>query len=245
MEDQQRAKIIKKIQNLLEKTVESGATEHEAYAALEKAKDLMSKYVLTHKDITEEELRENIVSKTIRLSSNSKVSHPLPQFSSFIARTFSVQSTWTSTFNDEMTLWGHKDDVQLASYFIEFCIRSMFNSMKVYRWSDAYKENPAHGRTKMSSYAKGFIAKISNRLKQLYSPQYAETGEPGLITFDQKMQIVLNYVDNELPDLSNAKDYSINDLASATQGFRDANDVSLVQGLRKNESAQKTNKLLN
>ena len=94
----ERDKILSKIRGLLAKTLEAGATEPEAMAALEMAQNMMTAY-----EVTEAELKNFIAGKSLPASTGAEAREPL-----------SVRKS-TGSGNREFGILDHLDKDQLRT----------------------------------------------------------------------------------------------------------------------------------
>jgi hypothetical protein len=120
MSADQRARIFAKIEALLAKTTAAGATEKEAAAAAEKARELIEKYQV---DLGAEAVRrEGFVLRDIRLDGHM---YPFTRCISYAIGRFAEVKVWfTRVPGIPATCWilGLRSDVELAVHLIESLI---------------------------------------------------------------------------------------------------------------------------
>jgi hypothetical protein len=192
MTDINKDKLLATIKALFAKTVESGATEAEALAAVEKARELIEKYQV---DLGAEELkREGFVRKTINLRTS--------QFA-FVRRIlnaiedFCEVKIWYQTFAEPcVTVLGLASDAEWAVWLIEsltmFALGGAIPHVAVERKIAIAQGTPltsVETKEVHRSYLLGCADRISFRLRQMAQQRRTQAVKPGsygaLITIDK------------------------------------------------------------
>jgi hypothetical protein len=208
-----RKKLIERIRALLAKSIENGATEHEAFAAMQKARDLMDRY-----DIDEDALagggEEISQADTERKTGNRNRPYAIRDEIAFWIARYADCKVWCVPANNKITFLGHAADAMFATWLIEAleafvnrqAVAYVFEMSSVQargskrredRWTkDLFGEEPAqtNGRAKTKdeidlaqrSFVKGAIDRINIRLKEL-----VEERERSLKTSDGRSLVML------------------------------------------------------
>lgn len=194
MEDKQN--MIARINALLSKTVENGATEAEAMLAVEKATQLMTKYQLS---LSELELREKgaIIKKL-----NFK--NPMQVFAAWnLMNSINLVCEVTSfrQGKEDYFIVGLEEDVKFAEWLFKNLVEFGYNAVQTW-WKSPevfVESSMAVNRQKLKlSYLVGFAVRISSRAMEISSARIM-----------QKQQ---HSTSNALVPISSIKKEKINDL---------------------------------
>lgn len=158
------SKIKSRIQALLNKNTENGATEAEAIAALGKAQELMKLYYISMDDLREYVAVEECELRTIE---KYKTAYNIDYFLNPLTQLFDCEYFFTKY---HVSFFGFKNDLDLVVYFYHLITRSAFSEAKKFKKTDNYKIYVRHrsGRSLISSFVKGFILRIAERMEQMY-----------------------------------------------------------------------------
>ena len=160
-----RSRITLKLRALLAKTVENGATEHEAMAAAEKASELMEEYDLSYADI--EQVRDERYGARTRPfgggTSRRRTHHEASQTHNAIAA-FCDCRAWYSGI--EMTFFGTVHDTETAHAMADMIRLTMDQEFAGYL-NSRQREQGVHGRTLRASFMMGMAHRISTRLRAM------------------------------------------------------------------------------
>lgn len=232
MKNEQRSKIHKKIQALLAKTTENGATEHESISALQKAKDLMMQHMLSDADFSESSVKSQIIERTVKLRGHNTI-YSLPSICVALCKLFDTQYYYYTGSNHIVYIFGMEDDVDLTEYFLQFITKQLFTGINEYRKTPQYKElKNSHGisaRRLHVDFSKGFINRISYKIEIMYKARFDEKHK-GLIV--SKAGVISDEFD---------KKHKPRVVTSSTAKYRDGyeagkqrgDETELVQGLNK------------
>lgn len=158
--------ILHKINALLNKTVENGATEHEANAALEMAQRLMTKHM-----IEESQLAEHAKDKACRKITAPifKTGYDTTDINAGVADAFDCKCWWNRG-KEEVYFFGFGDDARLAAYFYNYLNNAVVNESEKYKKSLKFIEQKMagyHSKSILSSFRKGMIRRLNQRLGEL------------------------------------------------------------------------------
>ena len=226
-----KEKIKLKIKALLSKTTENGASEHEAIIALSKAKELMEQYFITESDVKNPFLGEKCVLKSTNLI---KTNYNTSLFYNELAKLFDCEYYFTGL---KIYFFGFNQDVELCIYFYELILKACMNEKIKFMNSEDYVllKSKYHGRTLVSSFIKGFLLRIAQKMNKMYEERKSERSknEYGIILYSKK-----NKVDNEFSNLNlsikmeRSKDLNYERIAFR-KGVLKGDGFSISQGINK------------
>jgi hypothetical protein len=175
-------KLLARIKALFSKTIEAGATEAEALASAEKARELIEKYQL---DMGAEELKkEGFVEKSInmetaRFAFARRILHAIEKFCE-------VKCWYMTDGGRKVEVFGLASDVELAAYLIEslttFTLAGADLHIAVERKMAIALGTPltsAQSRQAHHSYLVGCANRISVRLREMAQQRRSQTAKPG------------------------------------------------------------------
>lgn len=165
-----RKKIKLKIQALLSKTTENGASEQEALAAISKAKKLMDNYFITEGDLSDPFLGEEHV---LRETPLKKSGYDLSGFYFQLSELFDCKHFYNL---ERIAFFGFEADADLCVYFYNFIVEACLSAKKKYMRSEQYKlwKEYYHGRTLVASFIRGFMNGVSLRLREIHEEKRKE-----------------------------------------------------------------------
>jgi hypothetical protein len=175
-----------KINNLLAKTTENGASKHEALSALAKAQELMTKYFITESELIDKSTAKQPILKSCDLY---KCGYDTGAFYASLARLFDCKTYYN---NSQIFFFGFEEDVDLCLYFYVMIIESCLKEKRIYRKkSEEYQilKKQYNGRTLSAAFVKGFLIEVSQKMKGLYDDresEFAKNIKHGLILVDKK-----------------------------------------------------------
>lgn len=156
--------ILKRINALLNKTVENGATEAEAASALQMAQKLMTQHMIEESQLSE--FAKDKKCQTISCE-RFKTAYDTDALNGAIADAFDCKVWWQRT---KVHFFGFGEDARLASYFYSYLNNAVVNESEKYKKSvQFYKQKRAgcHGRSILSSFRKGMLSRLIIRLDDL------------------------------------------------------------------------------
>ncbi len=160
-----RAKIVLKLRALLAKTVENGATEHEALAAAEKASELMEEYDLSYTDV--EQVRDERYGARRRPfaggTSRRRTHHEASMVHGAIQR-FCDCKCWYSGV--ELVFFGSETDTETAHHLADMIRVAMDREWASYL-NSPQREQGVHGRSLRASFMIGMANRLNKRLDEL------------------------------------------------------------------------------
>lgn len=164
--------MMNKINALLNKTVENGATEHEASSALQMAQRLMTQHMIDQSQLTEAAKDKTCKTEVI---DKFKTGYDTDGLNGSIARAFDCKCWWNS-YHARVTFFGFGEDAKLAAYFYNYLNNAIVNEAEKFKRSPKYQQQKImgyHPRTIMSSFRKGMIVRLIGRLEELKASRVA------------------------------------------------------------------------
>jgi hypothetical protein len=219
-------------------TVENGCTESEALSATQKAKDLLNEYDL---NMSEVEVRAEEF-ETLNIDLNSMKRNDAYFIIKNIANLTNTK-TWINRSDVKgvsYTFFGTKKDTQIANYLYHLLLNSIKYESEKYKKTRQYINNPANGRTKVTSFKYGMAARLSQRLHDMHEATKIYNQEKGLVLYDkmsiveQKFNEMLGIRLKKTNSRGNSSDYS-----SYLHGKKAGDKVVITTGIKANSSGQK------
>jgi hypothetical protein len=231
-------KIKKKINALLNKTVENGATEEEMTSALDVANKLMLEHYITENDLikSKECIATKCKSGTSDLPKTSFITYEI--FAGELAKLFDCEYYW-NTKRKKITFFGFSVDVDLCTYFFEMIIKSVFAEKERFLRSEEYsaaKKLGYHGLTLSSSFIKGYLCRISSRMSEMYEDKKSNIPKSySLVLVEKKSEVNKQFILEGL-DIKTKKTPALLavELASSI-GISRAEEFKFTQGLEQSQ----------
>lgn len=179
MTETKRQSIAAKVRALLAKTVENGATEDEAIAAMEKAHELMARYQLS---LTDAELEEEGTSR-FTTAAHDVASHQVNRklrTKIFLANAVSRYcdcKTWRSDgVEEKINFFGLRSDAEFASWLIDSL--TLFVELETDRHlaKSGVRGADARWRARVS-FSLGCVTRIAERLDELVAAREVKDGK--------------------------------------------------------------------
>lgn len=153
-------KIKHKISALLNRTIENGATKHEAETCIKLASQLMTKYMIEKHQLNDAK-NEICVEKRVKLTRKNK---SITTLSSSIAHTFDCEFLW---FSKTGIFFGYSCDVDICIYIHDIAIRALESEIRDYKKSNEMKSYTTRGynsRIVINDFIDGFCDSIRLKL---------------------------------------------------------------------------------
>lgn len=217
-----------KINALLAKTTENGATESEAISALSKAKVLMMEYFISENDLHSPFAFEKCVLKDVP---RVKLAYNLTGFLFRLSQLFDCEHFFTK---ETVTFFGYEQDVELCAYFYTFIIRACLNEKEKYTKSEDFKvlKIGFHGRTLVASFITGFIYGINRKMQSMYEERQKDSPqEVGLMILDKKSRVDQQYKDQNIKTRLVNNAGVIHEIWAFNNGIQQAEKTQLSQGI--------------
>ncbi len=162
-----RARIARRVRGLLSRTVENGATDAEAEAAVALASKLMSQHALTFKDIAEvriEEYAEVLTTIASTSRSGAILRYPIAACLGAIA-SFACCKYWFR--GDQVVFFGTRIDTDLAVGLLSLYSQQLTRDLAAYQKSPESRGSAVSGATRRADYISHWTGSRSTRLHKL------------------------------------------------------------------------------
>jgi hypothetical protein len=237
-----RDDIIRKIQKLLNVTVENGASAGTEEAHQKKARELMDKHQLSMLDVKAKRYNEGIYSHPL-FERDDKGRPPMwaYDFSNAIARAFDCVCLFTGGMRicDRIQLIGHDSDVKLCSFMVDSLSRTLLpqaqqaadaelrRAMDVHYYDDwTAGKKAARKRKFIVSFMIGAGVRIKTRLLAQKEKAHASQPDAGAMVLVKKGQID-EWLKKEEPNVKDVKGSPPPDAAGQRAGCAAGDKVNL------------------
>lgn len=228
--------ILGKINALLNKTVENGASEAEADAALAMAQKLMAKHMIEESQLAEHAKDRKCQKVEVPMF---KTGYDTDAINDAIAKAFDCKCWWNRG-KERVYFFGFGDDAKLAAYFYNYLNNAIVNEAEKYRKTLDYVEQKImgyNGRSIMASFRKGMMARLVTRLKELKASRVANvvqaTGTDLVVVKEDQVRQEYDGLNLKLKTKNSNWDYS--SPAAFDSGVESANKVNMAGGLEQQE----------
>ena len=155
--------LVQKLQALQNMTVANGCTESEALVAAGKAAELLERYGLSMQELKAAAPKQLCDQNSINCG-RPRYTHEVQFLAPVIAK-FTRTKTWLSRTSSEvqMTFFGLKADVQIASYLFNVFRAAMETEWTLY-WACHGVEQHVNSRTVRRSFMLGMTKRLQDRL---------------------------------------------------------------------------------
>lgn len=236
--------IIHKINALLNKTVENGASEAEAETALAMAQNLMAKHMIESSQLAEHAKDKKCKKVTAPIF---KTAYDTTGLNGNIASAFDCKCWWNS-YHKEIYFFGFGDDAKLAAYFYNYLNNVIVNEAEKYKKSDEFMEEKSfgyHGKTLLSSFRKGMIRRLLERLSELKAERSSNiiktTGTDLVIV--KESQVEEEYENLGLKLRTKRTNLTPHNSTSFLSGVNKADEVNMAGGIAQNDQKELTRAL--
>jgi hypothetical protein len=190
--------LVQKLQALQNMTVANGCTENEALVAAGKAAELLERYGLSMEELKAASPEQLCDQNTLDCG-RPRFTHEV-QFLAPIIAQFTKTKTWQTRTSTEvqMTFFGLKADVQIASYLFSVFRSVMDNEWKLF-WCCHAVEQGVNRRTARKSFMLGMAKRIQAKLFALME---AANSEPVLAESRELVVLKEDIVEKALRDLN-------------------------------------------
>lgn len=190
----EKAKISSRIKALLSKTVESGATEEEAFSAMTKAHELLEKYQMTLDGV---ELASDGFQKAAMPHKTNKYDIIGRNLCLYISR-YTETRTWINTRDNEkpeVVFFGLRSDVEFAQWiYINLCNFIQRESLNHLATRRSAGDNVGNGLLCQISFITGATHRINQRLSEeieARKPKQASNGTSLMVVKNQLVEAEL------------------------------------------------------
>lgn len=230
--------ILSKINALLAKTVENGASEAEANTAIEMAQRLMEKHMIDESQLADHALDKKCQQITVDMYPTG---YDLTALNGVIADAFDCRCWW-NRHKEEVYFFGFGDDAKLAAYFYRYLNEAMTNEARKYRLSLEFVEQKIkgyHGKTIIASFRKGMMIRLIQRLADMKAKRQSNilrtTGTDLVLVKDD--QVSEEYDALGIKAKSKKQNWDVTNVEAYGAGVERADNVNMVGGIEHDEAA--------
>lgn len=191
-----RSAALKRIQALLAKTAANGCTEEEAFAAAQKAGELMDKYGI---ESSETELRTETCVQGTHGAERAK-----PHESKWVANEIGKYCdcrVWHKTGTGQIVFFGMPADAEVATYMMRVVEGAMDRSWKEFKHHPDYPHYETSQRVR-ATFMSAMASRINARLREMRLARHTETLQT---TTGQSLVLVKTQIVNEQLAAANIK----------------------------------------
>lgn len=223
-----RDQIIKKIKALLNKTIENGATKEEAELALQKANELMTKYMVQLNDLKEIS-KDDIVNIEVDIP---RYRVNFNRVDNALSRLFGTENFITAKRNriQSLIFFGLKHDVECCVYFHIYLTRCLFNDTLEFR--KYLRKVNERGDKPIEVFQSSWISTLIIKIMEMKQQQSKPTGN-SLVLYEKDKYIKSKLQEQfDLKPFTSEDNYNkfINDKAEA-MGKSMAEKIDLRMGV--------------
>lgn len=229
-------KIKARIRALLSKTESNGATKAEAEAALAKATELMTQYMINEADIADN--KRKFITKTCLVMGGME---DITQLSPSLCELFSCEHFYTRKAHsrqvDKLYYFGTEMDVDCCIYFTNLISNTMFNETIKYRKTPKYWElaKSFSPQAIKKDFQNGFIigvgSKIENLIQEKKSNVIKSTGKDLVLVKDQEVKDAFSEMSSDIKEVKPRRRHYNSE--AVLDGIEKGEQVNLAYGLNK------------
>jgi hypothetical protein len=217
-----------KIKALLSKTVDNGASEQEMESALKKANELMLQNFISEHDLKDFAIIEKCVLKEVPLI---KTGYDMTIFYASLARLFDCEYYYNKR---RIAFFGFDQDTEFCAYFYNVIVKTCLKEKNVYVKSEHFQlmKSMYHGRTLSSSFIKGFLCSISDKMQIMYKERKRNVPESfGLMVIEKEQNVKNQFLNLDVKvKIIKEKDI-IAEKCVFDRGYEEGEALNLVQGI--------------
>lgn len=203
----------------------------EALSASMKVEELLNEYNLT---LTEIECRSDVF-ETLEINTGKTQKNEVYNVVSAIAYLTDTKVWINKGFKINYVFFGSKKDIEVANFLYDLLLNAIQFEIKQYKKSKSYKNNPNHGKTKITSFKIGINYRLSTRLREMKDNRKKENLEQGLVLYDK-----MNIVEEKFREMfnidlkSNKIKSTVKDYSSYMKGTESADKININPGIKAN-----------
>jgi hypothetical protein len=155
-----RDKLLAKVRALMAKTMENGCSEHEAMAALAKARGMIDAY-----EISDEELKLTKEEKAVFADSTSKLDkHGIRNGMAMAIARFTGCEVWRNS-NGGLTFCGLRSDADFAHWLVDSL--AQFGQSELAAYLGSGQAQVGNRRLLINGFVAGFASRVSARINAM------------------------------------------------------------------------------
>lgn len=229
-------KIKARIRALLSKTESNGATKAEAEAALAKATELMTQYMINEADIADNK-RKFITKTCLVMGGMEDVTRLAPN----LCELFSCQHFYTRKAHsrqiDKLYYFGTEMDVDCCIYFTNLISNTLFNEIIKYRKTPKYWElAKSFTPQEIKKYFQyGFIIGVASKIESLIQEKKSNviksTGKDLVLVKDQEVKDAFSEMSSDIKEVKPRRRHY--NSSAVFDGIEKGEQINLAYGLNK------------
>lgn len=229
-------KIKARIRALLSKTESNGATKAEAEAALAKATELMTQYMINEADIADN--KRKFITKTCLVMGGME---DITRLSPSLCELFSCEHFYTRKAHsrqvDKLYYFGTEMDVDCCIYFTNLISNTMFNETIKYRKTPKYWElaKSFSPQAIKKDFQNVFIivvgSKIENLIQEKKSNVIKSTGKDLVLVKDQEVKDAFSEMSSDIKEVKPRRRHYNSE--AVFDGIEKGEQINLAYGLNK------------
>lgn len=229
-------KIKARIRALLAKTESNGATKAEAEAALAKATELMTQYMINEADIADNK-RKFITKTCLVMGGMEDVTRLAPN----LCELFSCQHFYTRKAHsrqiDKLYYFGTEMDVDCCIYFTNLISNTLFNEIIKYRKTPKYWElAKSHSPQAIKKdFQNGFIIGVGSKIEDLIQEKKSNviksTGKDLVLVKDQEVKDAFSEMSSDIKEVKPRRRHYNSE--AVFDGIKKGEQINLAYGINK------------
>lgn len=237
--DDKKERLIRKIQALLNKTQENGASEAEMMLSLKKATELMMQYNISQEEITVTEHQDSLTSEALFRKGSREY---MDQLVWAVERLCGVAIILTSQTKQgkktrQYLLYGEEQDVLVCKYLLNHIRTFIESSGKEFKKGSHYQSLNRRSRLRAGlDFTYALTYRINQRIMEIIEAQTRNLSAAALMK--SKLNQAIMYASSDLGPLGKAKSSqrTYADQQAIDEGLQQGNAINLNGGL--NEARQ-------
>ena len=164
-----------KIKALAAKTVDRGASEEEALAAMNVVGRLLTQYNLSMNELDVRDASYKTIHMQIGRQRRHPVDHCVPAIAALTSTKTWFHKRWGTGANSTYAFFGQEQDLQMAEYLFKLIMSAMESEVQVFKRSEGYVAIGDRGLRASAciSFQRGMASRLSVRLQQMKKEQDA------------------------------------------------------------------------
>jgi hypothetical protein len=170
-----------KIKALAAKTVEAGATEEEALAAMNVVGRLLTQYNLTMNELDVRDATYRTIHMEIGRQKRHPIDHTIPALAAFTGTKTWFHKRWGTNADSTYAFFGQDQDLVMVEYLYKLIMSAMESELAAFKLTDEYRyigdngRRPAGMRASAAiSFQRGMGSRLAARLMDMKRANDAE-----------------------------------------------------------------------
>jgi Protein of unknown function (DUF2786) len=162
-----------KIKALAAKTVEAGATEEEALAAMNVVGRLLTQYNLSMNELDVRDASYRTIHMKIGRQKRHPIDHAIPSIAALTGTKTWFHKRWGTGADSTYAFFGQEQDLDMVEYLFNVIMSAMESEVKAFKRTAEYRAvSWAGGKASAAiSFQRGMASRLSGRLHQMKKEQ--------------------------------------------------------------------------